>query len=359
MTEAITKPSITAAPAPEDTSSQRTKVTRSQVIAEGFHTRTKGERLFNRLTYMGVGYFGVTGVSVFLTWLLRDSTGISPHFEKFTKDVEAAIKKIPRIGESVSQFVYSNMTIMTLFLGGSIASVVPVKLLENNKAKLVKRFDEHLYGKDVVANSPEIQQAHAQMEAMPKQTWGSVGLSRLLSFATTLGTFVLMGSEKSPVGKAFGHSIDDVSVKLGRNIDSGLHTNNPAAQEAIANAREANAKWFKQGAVMRESVKDGVLTGKGADRIPSRIFSYIGLDGIYTVVTSSTLYFFTRVLAPVLGKKQKTDSVAAPIAAAQPVVQPEATSAQEHAPQHAPHPHVTQTTHHSRVAQAPAQEITA
>ena len=369
---------------PKTSASRAAPAKAGSVIAEGFRTHTRGETLFNRLTYMGVGYFGVTGVSVFLTWLLRDSKAMSPGFEKFTEKLVESTKKSPIKG--LSGFIYSNMTILTLFLGGSLASVLPVKWLEDNKAKIVKSFDRRIYGKEAVENDPEIMQAHAAMEAMPKQTWGSVAASRLLAFATTLGTSFLLGSEGTPIGRATGRSIDSVSTQLGRGVDGLLHKENAEVQMAIAKANEANFKAthdngmpFTQHSVMREWKgniqrldSQGKLyeaehvdwkIGTGADRIPSRVFSYIGLDGLYTLVTSATLYAFTRILAPVLGKKNKHPeaAVTVPVASATPV---ETAPVKEHAPHHAPaeapQTSVSETTHHARVTHAHAHhEVTA
>lgn len=383
MTEALTEPAknthddATAAAAVQ---AQRPKS--RAVIADGFRNHTRGETLFNRITYLGVGYFGVTAVSVFLTWLLRDSKSMSPKFEQFTERLVKAAEKSPVKG--LGNFIYSNMTILTLFLGGSLASVLPVKWLEDNKAKLVKSFDRRIYGKEVADNDPEIKAAHEAMEAMPKQTWGSVAASRILAFATTFGTSFLLGSEKTPVGRKFNTSIDDVSTRVGRKLDRALSKNNPAAQEAIDKAIEANFKAthadgtpVKQQTVMRDwsgNIErldaNGNLSkaehvdwkiGTGADRIRSRVLSYITLDGLYTVVTSATLYIFTRVLAPILGKKQKAKEEAQAAQSPQEaVVHTEAQSpVVEEKASPAPHTHVSKPTHHQRLAEPVAQELTA
>lgn len=389
MTEDLTQTALDADTAREDASPAAPAVSAAKphgraVIADGFRNHTRGETLFNRITYLGVGYFGVTGVSVFLTWLLRDYHAVAPSFKKMTTYLQKSLENHSMPG--LAKIVDSNMTILTLFLGGSLASVLPVKWLEDNKSKIVQNFDRKIYGKEVVENDPEIRAAHEAMEAMPKQTWSSVITSRVLAFATTFGTSFLMGSERTPVGKATGHSIDSISTRAGRSIDRRLNKNNPEALRDIEKAVEANFQSthddgtpFTQPVVMREW--SGTLSrlnakgekydaehvdwkiGTGADRIPSRVFSYITLDGLYTVVTSATLYIFTRVLAPILGKKQKLahDEIQSPLSTLQaPLADtaPHAAAAEEKAGP-APRPHVSQPAHHQRLAEPVTQEITA
>lgn len=301
------QPSGNSPPSQDVANAAPVRATKRHDIAEGFKSRTKGEGLFNKLTYTGVGYFGVTGFSVFLTWLIRDSKWLSHHYENFTEKLVQGMEKTPL--RRMSGFVYSNMTIATLFLGGTIVSVLPVKWLEDNKSKIVKRFDRWLYGKEKVENDPEIKKAHAEMDAIPQQTWGSVTGSRVLAFGTTLGISLLMGSKESPLSKASGHSLDSVSARMGRGLDRFFNEKNPAANRAIDKARDISVEMRGQPTIMREWAgkhegKHYDLTqGNGADRIPSRVYSYIFLDGFYTIFTSIALFVSTRILAPFLGKQ--------------------------------------------------------
>ena len=324
-------------------------------IQEGFRNRTKGERLFNRLAYTGVGFFGVTGVSVLMTWLLRDNPKTSPKFEAF---VERNIERfnLHRFRNTIN----SNVTIATLFLGGTIVSVLPIKWLEDSKASIVKKFDERFYSKKELQENPAIEAAHREMESLPKQTWASVLGSRLVAFAATFGVSFLMGSNESPIAKRTGESIDKRSAQFGRWMDRALNKGNPKAIEEIEKAVISNKDAIESGAL--KGIEIVRKEAANLDRIPTRIWNYIGMDGFYTVITSATLFAFTRILAPVLGKKQLEPEQRQPapsrVEAIHPQLQDGRTAADE-TRHETPHPLVTQTTHHQRLAEHPAQEITA
>lgn len=113
---------------PDDQTAAEIQRNRRDVIREGFKNKTRGEAWFNGISYIGVGYGLVTAVSVFLTWLMRDTKGaFAKNFERFA---EGATK---RFGMS-----RSITSIATLFVGGTLASVFPVKWLEDGKPGIVK-----------------------------------------------------------------------------------------------------------------------------------------------------------------------------------------------------------------------------
>ncbi len=318
------------------------------VIAEGFRNRTKGERLFNRITYTGVAFFGVTSISVLMTWILRDNPKTSAKYEAFVKKV---CERFPKHEPAIN----SNATIATLFTGGTIVSVLPIKWLEDNKARLVKKFDHWFYGKEIAEKDPDIVAAHKEMEALPQQTWGSVFSSRLIAFAATLGTALVMGSNESPLARATGESIDRRSTQFGRWMDKTLNKNNPAIVKQIEEITAANKAMTDKGIeILREAPH--------VDRVATRIWSYIGLDGFYSIITSVTLYAFTRILAPIIGKKSKEEALTTQQVKDAPTTLPVAAEPKHTAThtEHAPTHHVSQTTHHQRLAEPThAQEVTA
>jgi hypothetical protein len=192
--------------------------------------------------------------------------------------------------------------IATLFLGGTIASVLPVKWLEDKKPQIVKKLDRMLYN-EAEFNSPEIQEAHKELDEMPKQTWLSVFGSRVVAFAATLSVFLAMGSNKSPLAKHTGESIDKRSIQFGRWFDKLLHRNNSEVVAQIEKATATNLE--KMSPVHGDSALKGleVIRGDvGGDRVASRVWSYISLDAFYTAITSASLFVFTRIFGGLVGK---------------------------------------------------------
>lgn len=266
---------------------------RSEVIAEGFRNRTKGEALFNKISYIGFGYFLVTAVSIFMTWLLRDTRRIAPKF------AESAKKVTEKFG-----LHHDIIDIGTLFLGGSIASVLPVKWLEDRKSELVKKFDRFYYTDDQIKNTPSIQAAYKELDTLPKQTWLSVAGSRIVAFAATFSLYALAGSNKGPLAKLTGESISKRAIQFGRWMDKLWHRSNPAVvaeieASAAENIRRMSSTYGDKALKGLELMREG----PHADRVASRIWSYTGLDGLYTLVTSGTLFVGTRVLGGLWGKQ--------------------------------------------------------
>lgn len=337
-----------AAPASDDSKRSKGKMT------DGFKNRTRGEGLFNFAAYAGVGYFGVTGFSVFLTWLLRDQKQVSKFYNGLTNKIIEWTKGA-REGERLEKYaktVDSDMTIATLFTGGTIMSVLPIKWLEDNKAKFVNGADNFLYGKEKAESDPTILAAHAELEAAPKQTWMSVFGSRLLAFAATFGTAWVMGSNGSPLAKATGHSIDKHSARAGRWIDGALHHKDRGIVETIDRARKDNPIGINRDGNPLQQWMVNKGQDHAPDRVTSRVWSYITLDGFYTLITGGALYVFTRLLAPIFDRKQD----AAPSAGGQVQVHTPAATAQATATARTPQgpaPHVSQAELSGRLSAAP------
>lgn len=280
--------------APDQTPPKRKRV------AEGFKNRTKGEAAFNLGAYAGIGYFGVTAFSVLVSWLLRDNKTIAPLYEKyvinpvthFFKRNKTDPEKLAKIERNVN----SNMTIAALFTGGTIMSILPIKWMEDNKADIVKSLDRHFYGKDA-DNDPAIQQAHRELEAAPHQTWRSVFSSRVLAFVATFSTSLLVGKW-----------IDKYSTRSGRWLDGALHHQDEGIVNSIKAARETDPDN-----ILRHRFTGTTPQTTPLDRDGSKVLSYISMDAFYTLITSGALYVFTRVLAPLFDREERTiDDLPAP-----------------------------------------------
>ena len=297
-----------AALPPMAVSNPQRKETTSALIAEGFSSRTEGERKFNHEAYIGVGYFGVTALSIALTWLMRDFEPISKHFNNGVNKLAEKItrKSYKEISKEVLGKFDSIASIATLFTGGTIMSVLPVKWMEDNKAEIVKKYDTEIYGAERVANDPYLVEAHKRLEEAPKQTWLSVGMSRLTSFVATFGTWYLIGTNSSPGAKATGWSIDKFGIKTARALDETLHAG--ANKPYIATMRTAASdKLLREG---DDLLKPLSAEYKNGERIATRVWNYVVQDGLYTIITSASLFAFTRVFGPLFDKPHHTSAVA-------------------------------------------------
>lgn len=287
-------PSTTSGISPPDGTSAAP--TKHHYVAEGFKNRTWGEGIFNALSYIGIGYFGVTAISVAMTWLLRDTKLMAPRFKKFVDfvtDKTPFLKtNTPEQRKAAFDFYDNNLTILAMFTGGTLATVLPVKWLEDSKAKIVQWFDKKIYGEERVANDPHLIRAHWEMEQVPQQTWRSVIASRVTAFAATYGTSMLVGSNESLGYRATGHSIRSLSTRGGRAIDSYLNRKNPGILGNITDARTLDP-----------------INPVANERLASKIWQYVVMDAMYTAITASSLFVFTRIFAPLLGKKVPEEGI--------------------------------------------------
>lgn len=256
-------------------------------IKAGFESKTKGETLFNRIVYGGLGFGFVTGVSIFTTWLLRDSIWLSGHYSNLIKTVQTSLKG-KRSGAALEKFndsVDSAMTIGALFTGGTIATVLPVKAMEDNKAYFVKALDKKIYGADEVETNPDIIAAHHELDIAPKQTWASVFVSRVVAFAGTFATWL-----------AVGGAIDKGSIQAGRSIDKFFRTKGGQAEKDIAHMQSISLKEMHRSLNPKKPHIDAV------DRISTRLWNYVVQDGLYTALTSTLLFVSTRIFGPIFDK---------------------------------------------------------
>ncbi|MBN8542958.1 MAG: hypothetical protein J0M34_01690 [Alphaproteobacteria bacterium] len=265
------------------------KAKERNAVSEGFKTHTKGEKLFNDLTYTGLGYFGVTGLSVFMTWLIRDTKPLSNYFDKAVE----AVSKLPYMKNGAR----SILNIGTLFLGGSLMTVTGVKILEDNKAPIVKYLDANIYyGKDAVEHDPEIVEAHKIIDSQPKQTWASVGYSRVVAFVATISSWLLIGQNKGWISQKLNTSIDTMGTMFGR---WSSRTLKPSLTESVDNAVALDKQIAKEKG-LGNNMRDLNTEDK---HWSTRVLSYLGTDAIYTVITSVGLFISTRVLAPIFDKQ--------------------------------------------------------
>ena len=285
------------------------KLNRKEVIKLGFENKTKGEAAFNLISYAGFGYFVVTATSVLMTFLLQDSKKFGG-MGKWLK--EASVKAhLPK----------SFGNIASLFIGGTIASVLPVKWLEDNKPKFVKKLDHLFYTDAQYDRDPELKKAHQELDTLPNQTWLSVAGARVVAFVATLGVFLAAGSNKSPLyrmtkGKI---SLDKASIELGRATDKLLNKGMIEKVEAAIQENKdrmrlpsSHPDYMISSDVIRPE-NHTIEPSTPVDRKTSRVLSYIYLDAFYTAITSATLWVSTRVFGAMVGKDTNNVMIRPPL----------------------------------------------
>lgn len=337
------------------------------------HSKTKGEQKFDRLTYGGIGYVANVLLSLgAVFWVERTPMG-----QRFMQGLVHKAEKIPNVTPKWAQFIASK----TFFLTGGFAVLVPMKILEDHKVNLVRRWDRQIYGPQADTD-PQLQQSHAQLEAAPKQSWASIMGSRVLSLIPFYGLMMFGWSHKSPLAKitnpeyrgldkagkqalmaleetnfsAFSKTMqhgfypDRLIAGVSRPIGKALAsvTGNKATVEAIRTMEEKYPGIMKEGSLL---VKGPIEKTERDPHIVAWPYYFIS-ELITSAIVARAVYLMTRVLGPLIGIKD-------PKAAAPHTVAHGTLPRAEHPPaaldDTQPHPTVNSVEYQSRATAMPAE----
>lgn len=245
--------------------------------------RTAGEKNFDWKVYGGVGLGANVAISIGALWG-ADRT----HSGKYILDNAAkAIANITKIDTSKirRQIRY------TTLLSGGFAVLIPMKLLEDNKLEIVKRYDTEHYA--AIPNADSIlEPAYARLAQEPKQSWASILGSRLLAMVPFY-TLTNIGMRKEQwLARATGESVyvEKLITQAARGIDKLLHRKNPEALKEIA---EKNRLYPDR------TVND--LNSGTMERTTTALADYTITEVTTSSIVAAFVYLFKHVTAPVLG----------------------------------------------------------
>ncbi len=177
---------------------------------------SKGEKLFDLVTYGGIAFAGVFVATLPWTYWSKHGGG-----KKFHDWVNKSLTK-----QGASEAV-AEQTFNTLILGSlGNAAVVPVKIMENYKPQIVDKFNDMLGDKSHDASVGED----------PKQTWMSLIKSRVAAYTAVFVS--LQGAVK-----IFGHKkFSEFEEKFAEHIvckPLGKPTHTPGMAKIAANETKA------------------------------------------------------------------------------------------------------------------------
>ena len=198
-----------------------TKVIDAEIKAEKSST-SKGEKLFDWLTYGGIAGVGTFLVTIPIAYWAKYGGG-GKYFAKSTQFLQK---------QGFSEHTAEQFMMTTATMQGGNVTVIPVKLMENHKPELVEKFNKMLGDKSV----------DASVEEDPKQTWNSLIKSRVAAWLAVFTGFkmggALFGNEKFAVFEnSFAEHI--VCKPLGR----------PTHIPGLAKIAENETKLFRYGKI--------------------------------------------------------------------------------------------------------------
>lgn len=280
------------------------------------HFVSKGEHRFDRITYAGFGYVANVLLSLgAVYWVERMPSG-----QKFMNNLVGGIKKMaPKINEKTAQYLASK----SFFLTGGFAVLVPMKMLEDRKVELIKKWDKEIYGEDAETN-PQLAERHRELEAAPKQSWASIMGSRMLALLPFYATVGLVWSNKSKLaqvtnsefrsldkaGKAEILAKEDTNLpEFAQHMKKGVFFDRPIAAVSrwlgkgtakLTGNAEAVSRIEEMGKQYPAMLKEGAPGER--DPVHSALPYYFISEAITSAIVARAVYLLTRVLGPIVGK---------------------------------------------------------
>ena len=162
---------------------------------------------FDKRVYGGISYFAQAATGVALSYWTKHSGG-QQFFKNITEYIGpkiyknlAATKGVPAAAAAVT-----TITVASIMIGVGTSFLIPVKMLEKNKAKIVRKMYESRIAKEEAngyvltpeqkARDEELLQ---QLEKEPLQTWGSLLEARAGSLVGVYAVLFALGEKNNQI----------------------------------------------------------------------------------------------------------------------------------------------------------------
>ncbi len=183
--------------------------------------KTRGERYYDRMQFI-TGDLFIIASSAALAYVARFGAesygGVRNYLMDMQNYLDKKLMKHIGTGGDFSKLtaMATSSTLLTMWGGNLFAPAL--KYLENNKEKIVTRYNEK-HG-----TPEEVAAGHERLKDTPKQTWGDVIKGRAVGFVTVVSGFLamyyLLGQSNPPIVRSDGSStkwrLDKYEEKVGR-----------------------------------------------------------------------------------------------------------------------------------------------
>lgn len=176
--------------------------------------KTRGEKVFNALSWALFGWIANAAVSIKLADVLENR--LRPTFIKGGKTIAESplfkpfFKNKPQEGLTLARSLFSVIAL----LPGGYAVLVPIKLMEDSKVALVKTFDRWFGpGNPDEATQKNIEARHHYLEDAPKLSWGDMFKGRTIPVLGIVATHFAFASHKTNI----------VNIVAGKEVFGGLN----------------------------------------------------------------------------------------------------------------------------------------
>lgn len=166
---------------------------------------------FDKAVYGGISYAAQAGTGILLTYWLKYGSG-KPHFEKAAKWLGPKIFRNRSIEEATKE-ISSPLMVSTMIMVGN-TFLVPVKMLENHKPEIVRRWHEEHVKKKQSSDTPYTpeelahqQECLRQLDAAPKQTWKSLLGGRAFGLAAVYSVLFGLGNARNEAAENYSAKV--------------------------------------------------------------------------------------------------------------------------------------------------------
>lgn len=278
------------------------------------HAKTYGEKKFNFLTYNAIGYIANAALSVVAVWWVERTHSGTKMMDGFIKKVS----KIPKVNPEKAEFYATK----TFFLAGGFMVMPVIKLLEDRKLDLVKKWNRQHYGEQA-DRDPDIIKSENEIATANKQSWSSVLSSRIIALVPFYLGYWLLWDNKSPLSRfsnpelskipaaEIAHQVKTDPSAFAQKAASGIYIDRPiAAFSRLFGKGAATITGNTQAVAEIEAmtrnypgmVKQGV-SGELRDPDHVALPYYVVSEAITSGIVAWGVFALTRVLGPIFGKK--------------------------------------------------------
>ena len=179
--------------------------------------KTPAEKIFDFATYGGIGWVGNAALSTSLAYFMKYTKAGKPLYDKMVKGVANTLSPgNPKFLDSVNK----NAEVAALIVGGT-SLMLPVKMLEDNKSKVVRAIDKVIVGAKSLIGIRETQEEKLEKDAAfellaqePKQSWYSILRARFVGLAAVYATLNLVGPARNEkIENAVANAVNESFTK--------------------------------------------------------------------------------------------------------------------------------------------------
>jgi len=258
------------------------KIDPPKQFAKNDQKMSKGEKVFDWSVYQGINYWVCLIISVAMAdKFLTKGTAWNKWMESAIEKTTLAVHKSGVDLKTAHSKSRSSMKFLSLLSGG-YALLIPLKILEDNKRKVVHWLNDKLGVDQTAPDGHKLtpDEIHIENE-QPKQSWWNVIGRRLLGTASVVGSGLALNHlyrDKNTI-------VPDEIIKIGEHTivhEGKFLGGDERMTEKIAGFLNKALKHLPFGYGEKVTKIGGT---------PNRWINLLALDTFFTVITASVMYF--------------------------------------------------------------------